>query len=56
MPNIGNVIALTKCFKHYLICNYDVLQVLELDNCNLLTSVILDLPRLQNISLVHCRK
>ncbi|KAL1834522.1 hypothetical protein ACET3Z_004173 [Daucus carota] len=33
-----------------------MLEVLELDNCSLLTSVLLDLPRLQNISLVHCRK
>ncbi|XP_076926828.1 F-box/LRR-repeat protein 15-like [Bidens hawaiensis] len=33
-----------------------MLEVLELDNCSLLTSVLLDLPRLQNIRLVHCRK
>ncbi|KAJ8750940.1 hypothetical protein K2173_016121 [Erythroxylum novogranatense] len=33
-----------------------MLEVLELDNCNLLTSVSLDLPRLQHIRLVHCRK
>ncbi|KAK4490917.1 hypothetical protein RD792_001636 [Penstemon davidsonii] len=33
-----------------------MLEVLELDNCSLLTSLSLDLPRLQNISLVHCRK
>ncbi|KAK7351311.1 hypothetical protein VNO77_10655 [Canavalia gladiata] len=33
-----------------------MLEVLELDNCSLLTSVSLDLPRLQNIRLVHCRK
>ncbi|KAG7024372.1 F-box/LRR-repeat protein 15, partial [Cucurbita argyrosperma subsp. argyrosperma] len=32
------------------------LKVLELDNCSLLTSVSLDLPHLQNIRLVHCRK
>lgn len=32
------------------------MQVLELDNCSLLTSVSLDLPRLQNIRLVYCRK
>ncbi|XP_044479549.1 F-box/LRR-repeat protein 15-like isoform X1 [Mangifera indica] len=32
------------------------LEVLELDNCKFLTSVSLDLPRLQNIRLVHCRK
>ncbi|MCD7457358.1 hypothetical protein HAX54_034923 [Datura stramonium] len=32
-----------------------MLEVLELDNCSLLTSVSLDLPRLQNIRLVHCR-
>ncbi|KAJ0031974.1 hypothetical protein Pint_13684 [Pistacia integerrima] len=34
----------------------NMLEVLELDNCNLLTAVSLDLPRLQNIRLVHCRK
>ncbi|GFQ03930.1 F-box/LRR-repeat protein 15 [Phtheirospermum japonicum] len=33
-----------------------MLEVLELDNCNLLASVSLDLPRLQKIRLVHCRK
>ncbi|KAK6927218.1 F-box domain [Dillenia turbinata] len=33
-----------------------MLEVLELDNCSLLTSVSLDLPRLLNIRLVHCRK
>ncbi|TKY74859.1 F-box/LRR-repeat protein 15 [Spatholobus suberectus] len=33
-----------------------MLEVLELNNCSLLTSVSLDLPRLQNIRLVHCRK
>ncbi|XP_027354138.1 F-box/LRR-repeat protein 15-like isoform X2 [Abrus precatorius] len=33
-----------------------MLEVLEFDNCSLLTSVSLDLPRLQNIRLVHCRK
>ncbi|KAK6129559.1 hypothetical protein DH2020_036717 [Rehmannia glutinosa] len=33
-----------------------MLEVLELDNCSLLTSVSLDLQRLQNIRLVHCRK
>ncbi|MED6155941.1 F-box/LRR-repeat protein 15 [Stylosanthes scabra] len=33
-----------------------LLEVLELDNCSLLTSVSLDLPLLQNIRLVHCRK
>ncbi|PWA63265.1 hypothetical protein CTI12_AA355420 [Artemisia annua] len=33
-----------------------MLKVLELDNCSLLTSVSLDLPRLQKIRLVHCRK
>ncbi|RVW52254.1 F-box/LRR-repeat protein 15 [Vitis vinifera] len=33
-----------------------MLEVLELDNCSLLTSVSLELPRLQNIRLVHCRK
>lgn len=39
-----------------LISSFINLQVLELDNCNLLTSVSLDLARLQNIRLVHCRK
>ncbi|KAL2346599.1 hypothetical protein Fmac_000599 [Flemingia macrophylla] len=38
------------------IAHSSMLEVLELDNCNLLTSVSLDLPRLQNIRLVHCRK
>ncbi|CAI9095930.1 OLC1v1031969C1 [Oldenlandia corymbosa var. corymbosa] len=33
-----------------------VLEVLELDNCGLLTSVSLELHRLKNIRLVHCRK
>lgn len=33
-----------------------MLEVLELDNCSLLALVSLDLPRLQNIRLVHCRK
>lgn len=33
-----------------------MLEVLELDNCSLLTSVSLELSRLQNIRLVHCRK
>ncbi|KAL0407656.1 UNVERIFIED_CONTAM: F-box/LRR-repeat protein 15 [Sesamum radiatum] len=33
-----------------------LLEVLELDNCSLLTSVSLDLQRLKNIRLVHCRK
>ncbi|XP_047320069.1 F-box/LRR-repeat protein 15-like [Impatiens glandulifera] len=33
-----------------------MLEVLELDNCNLLASITLDLGRLQNIRLVHCRK
>ncbi|KAH1056879.1 hypothetical protein J1N35_034944 [Gossypium stocksii] len=32
------------------------LEELELDNCHMLTSVSLDLPRLQKIQLVHCRK
>lgn len=32
------------------------LEILELDNCSLLTSVSLDLPHLKNIRLVHCRK
>ncbi|KAF3593826.1 hypothetical protein DY000_02027794 [Brassica cretica] len=38
------------------IANSPALEVLELDNCNLLTSVVLHLSRLQSISLVHCRK
>ncbi|KAL0872687.1 hypothetical protein Bca101_022392 [Brassica carinata] len=38
------------------IANSHALEVLELDNCNLLTSVALHLSRLQSISLVHCRK
>ncbi|RWR79495.1 F-box/LRR-repeat protein 15-like protein [Cinnamomum micranthum f. kanehirae] len=33
-----------------------LLEELDLDCCGLLTSVNLDLPRLQSISLVHCRK
>ncbi|KAH9321095.1 hypothetical protein KI387_015734 [Taxus chinensis] len=33
-----------------------MLEALQLDFCWLLTSVTLDLPRLQNISLVNCRK
>ncbi|PKA52374.1 F-box/LRR-repeat protein 15 [Apostasia shenzhenica] len=33
-----------------------ILEALQLDNCSLLTSVSLDLPHLQTISLVHCRK
>lgn len=33
-----------------------MLESLQLDNCGLLTSVSLDLPRLRSISLVHCRK
>lgn len=36
--------------------NLSILQVLVLDNCSLLASVSLDLPCLQNIRLVHCRK
>ncbi|OIW21891.1 hypothetical protein TanjilG_13838 [Lupinus angustifolius] len=38
------------------IAHSTMLEVLELDNCSLLTSVSLDLPHLQNIRLVHCRK
>lgn len=38
------------------IAHSSMLEVLELDNCSLLTSVSLDLPRLQNIRLVYCRK
>ncbi|XWS70186.1 hypothetical protein CRYUN_Cryun03dG0027200 [Craigia yunnanensis] len=33
-----------------------MLEELELDNCHMLTSVSLDLPCLQKIRLVHCRK
>ncbi|XP_051137322.1 F-box/LRR-repeat protein 15-like isoform X2 [Andrographis paniculata] len=33
-----------------------LLEVLELDNCSLLTSVSLNLPCLKDIRLVHCRK
>ncbi|KAF8370135.1 hypothetical protein HHK36_031830 [Tetracentron sinense] len=38
------------------IAHSSVLEVLVLDNCSLLTSVSLDLPCLQDISLIHCRK
>lgn len=38
------------------IASSTLLEVLELDNCSLLTSVSLDLQRLKNIRLVHCRK
>ncbi|XP_057740743.1 F-box/LRR-repeat protein 15-like [Arachis stenosperma] len=38
------------------IAHSSLLEVLELDNCSLLTSVSLDLPLLRNIRLVHCRK
>ncbi|XP_074286851.1 F-box/LRR-repeat protein 15-like [Silene latifolia] len=34
----------------------NMLEVLELDNCNLLMSVSLELPHLRNLRLVHCRK
>ncbi|XP_057959858.1 F-box/LRR-repeat protein 15 [Malania oleifera] len=33
-----------------------MLEVLELDNCSLLTAVVLNLSRLQNIRLIHCCK
>ncbi|KAK8933541.1 F-box/LRR-repeat protein 15 [Platanthera zijinensis] len=33
-----------------------MLEALQLDDCSLLTSVSLDLPHLERISLVHCRK
>ncbi|KAG8091312.1 hypothetical protein GUJ93_ZPchr0012g20512 [Zizania palustris] len=33
-----------------------LIEALQLDNCNLLASVSLDLPHLKNISLVHLRK
>jgi hypothetical protein len=38
------------------IAHSSMLEVLELDNCSSLTSVSLDLPRMKNIRLVHCRK
>ncbi|KAE9586892.1 putative F-box domain, leucine-rich repeat domain, L domain-containing protein [Lupinus albus] len=38
------------------ISHSSLLEVLDLYNCSLLTSVSLDLPHLQNIRLVHCRK
>lgn len=46
------------CLKHCKAYLYKILmlQVLELDFCNLLTSVSLELPHLRNLSLVHCRK
>lgn len=58
------ILALPEClcclnkwyFQHVKNDFIILLQVLELDNCSLLTSVSLDLPRLQNIRLVHCRK
>ncbi|KAK9741586.1 hypothetical protein RND81_03G115400 [Saponaria officinalis] len=34
----------------------NMLEVLELDNCNLLVSVSLELPHLRTLRLVHCRK
>ncbi|XP_051151583.1 F-box/LRR-repeat protein 15-like isoform X2 [Andrographis paniculata] len=43
----ASMIAIASCY---------MLEVLELDNCGLLTSVSLDLERLKNIRLVHCRK
>ncbi|KAL3024403.1 hypothetical protein AAZX31_04G119100 [Glycine max] len=43
-------------FSMAAIAHSYMLEVLELDNCSLLTSVSLDLPRLQTIRLVHCRK
>ncbi|KAH9619086.1 hypothetical protein KSS87_017375 [Heliosperma pusillum] len=36
--------------------SYMLEVVLELDNCNLLMSVSLELPHLRNLRLVHCRK
>ncbi|KAG9458077.1 hypothetical protein H6P81_002585 [Aristolochia fimbriata] len=38
------------------IAHSSMLEELELDCCGLLTSVSLDLPRLRNIRLRHCRK
>lgn len=45
--NASSMAALSHCF---------MLESLQLDFCWLLTSVTLELPRLQNISLVHCKK
>ncbi|CAL0319094.1 unnamed protein product [Lupinus luteus] len=38
------------------ISHSSLLEVLELYNCNLFTSVSLNLPHLQTVRLVHCRK
>ncbi|KAF3790074.1 F-box/LRR-repeat protein 15 [Nymphaea thermarum] len=45
--NSASIAALSYCY---------MLEALKLDCCWLLTSVSLDLPHLQNISLVHCRR
>ncbi|MBA0868614.1 hypothetical protein Goshw_016326, partial [Gossypium schwendimanii] len=45
--NLASMAAMAYSYK---------LEELELDNCHMLTSVSLDLPRLQKIRLVHCRK
>lgn len=45
--NASSMASLSHCF---------MLEALQLDCCWLLTSVNLELPRLQNISLVHCKK
>eukprot|EP00249_Psilotum_nudum_P018798 c26967_g1_i1 orf=641-4252(-) len=45
--NSSSMTALSHCF---------MLETIQLDFCLLLTAVNLDLPRLQNISLVGCRK
>ncbi|XP_078444649.1 F-box family protein isoform X2 [Wolffia australiana] len=42
-----SVVAISHCY---------MLESLQLDCCALLTSVSLELPHLQNISLIHCRK
>lgn len=53
IPDITGV-SIPEYLEEYMIS--PPMQVLELDNCSLLTSVSLDLPRLQNIRLVYCRK
>ncbi|XP_057832760.2 F-box/LRR-repeat protein 15 isoform X2 [Cryptomeria japonica] len=45
--NASSMVSLSHCF---------MLEALQLDFCWLLTSVTLDLPRLQTISLINCRK
>lgn len=45
--NSSSMAALSQCL---------MLEIIQLDFCALLTDVVLDLERLKNISLVHCRK